>query len=183
MAEELASRAGVAYGNWLDDTPEEDSRIRAIQRWRGSSKWSPTGPIARLSFPHLWPVGERQRQEVDASYQPSQRVSVGSWRVFLYNCGPDVVRDVKVLLDEILVTYSPSIVSGRFTELQWQKIDAIRRECLTVDDHPFFDHRLNVQFVLAKGTHEARLEGVLRLDPVQGWRSFASGEGRSREIE
>jgi hypothetical protein len=37
--------------------------------------------------------------------------------------------------------------------------------------------------VIARGTREARLDGVLHLDPEQGWTGFDAGDGRSKEIE
>ncbi len=52
----LKDRAPVAYGNWRDETPSEDSRLRAIQRWRSGGRWAANGSILRVPFPYAWPV-------------------------------------------------------------------------------------------------------------------------------
>jgi hypothetical protein len=128
-------------------------------------------------------VGERQRREVDPSFSPSPVVASGSWRVFLYNCSPEVVRDVRVRLDGIDLDYAPSIAVGRFAEVHWQRIDAIKAVCLADNGGNETRHLLEVEFVIAKGTREARVEGQLLLHTMQGWMFFDSQDGRRRELE
>lgn len=178
---ELARLAPVAYGNWKDETSVERSRLRAIQRWRVGAKGRDAGKGAHLLFPYVWPVGERQRKEVDPTYEAANTVVSGSWRIFLYNCSPDVVRDVRVFLDGSEVDYAPSIPTGRFSEVHWQRVDPIRAELLSEGNA--LRHALRAEFVIARGTRLARIEGQMTLDPRQGWTFFGSRDGRQREIE
>jgi hypothetical protein len=138
--------------------------------------------VAQL-FPFLWPVGERQRHEVDPAFAPSARMVAGSWRVFLYNCGPEVVRDVRVRLDQMEVDYAPSVLEGRFQEIHWQRVESIKEIALQSSVDGTSRHHLEVDFVVARGTREAHLEGDLMLDPAQGWTFFGSLDGRQRELE
>ncbi|HTT25999.1 MAG TPA: hypothetical protein VMH90_03430 [Thermoplasmata archaeon] len=175
--------APVAYGEWTEETPNRRSRLRSVQRWRTGARGRDAGKGAAHLFPYVWPVGDRQRQELDPSWTTSTRNLTGSWRLFLYNCAPEVVRDVRIYLDGEEVDYAPSILVGRFAEVHWQRIEAVRAETLQGDGAPPAEHLLSAEFVIAKGTRHAAIGGRLRLDPGQGWSFFASRDGRRREIE
>lgn len=179
---QLEALLPVAYGSWAEDTPIEDSRLRAIQRWRGANRWTTGAAVSRTEFPYVWPYGERQRQEVDSAYTPSRVPVLGSWRLFLYNCSPEVVRDVKIRLDGEPAGYSPAILAGKFCEIQWQRIDAIRSITLSGGAAGPSQHTLLAEFVVARGTKEVHFQGSLWLDPVQGWRVFQGNEDRSTEL-
>lgn len=183
LERELEGRAPVAYGQWREETPVLRSRLRQVQRWRTGAKGRETGRGPVHLFPYLWPVGERQRKEVDPTFSPSPVVASGSWRIFLYNCGPEVVRDVRVIVDGSALDYSPSILTGRFAEIHWQRQEGLRSSALIAQPGEPSGHELNVEFVIQKGTREARLSGTLFLDPLQGWVHFAGHDGRAREIE
>jgi hypothetical protein len=183
IEEELASRASVAYGAWVEETPELTSRLRAVQRWRGAGARGLEAKRAQLLFPYAWPLGERQRAELEPAYTPSSRPTSGSWRLFLYNCGPDVLRELRIQLDESDVGYSPFLGTGRFAEVKWQAVEPIKRRLLESAPDPFSSHALAVEFVLAKGTRRGTLQGTLQLDSRQGWVGFDAGDGRVKEIE
>lgn len=183
LESDLARAAPLAYGSWKEETPVLRSRLRSVQRWRSGSRGRDAGKTAVHLFPYMWPVGDRQRKEVDADHQVSPVVASGSWRLFLYNCGPEVVRDVRVVLDRSPVDYAPSVLTGRFQEIHWQRIEAIKAECLNIDGRGQSRHPLRVEFVINRGTRAARLEGDLLLDTVQGWIHFEGRDGRGREIE
>ena len=183
LERELSEYAPVAYGSWKEETPLLRSRLRAVQRWRSGSKGPNAGRGARHLFPYLWPVGDRQRKEVDGGHQTSTVVSNGSWRLFLYNCGPEVVRDVRIFLDRHPVDYAPSVLTGRFQEIHWQRIEPIKGSLLADSGPRETPHALRVEFVINKGTRQAEVEGELTLDLSQGWVHFASRDGRGREIE
>src|SRR5580693_1345995 len=68
----LLERSPVAYGPWKDETPNLRSRLRAIQRWRSGSRGRGGSSGHSQLFPYLWPVGERQRKEVEPEYAASQ---------------------------------------------------------------------------------------------------------------
>lgn len=180
---ELAARAPVAYGGWKDETPLMRSRLRAVQRWRVGSHGRGSGLGPRHLFPYLWPVGDRQRKEIEPAWSVSPVVASGSWRVFLYNCSPEIVRDVRVRLDRRDLDYAPSILEGRFMEVHWQRIESIKSVCLAQNGPDRSDHLLEVDFVIARGTRQARVEGKLSLDVLQGWTHFDSRDGRRRELE
>ncbi len=180
---ELERRAAVASGQWKDETPILRSRLRQVQRWRTGARGPNAGRSTRSLFPYLWPVGERQRKEVDPGFSASPVVASGSWRVFLYNCGPEVVRDVRILLDRSPLDYTPSILTGRFAEVHWQRVDAIRAQCLAGEGGEVYRHSFRVEFVINRGTRQAYIEGELSLDSLQGWVRFEGRDGRAREIE
>ena len=182
VEKELAERNPVAYGAWKEETPTLRSRLRSIQRWRSGGRGRSGGTVAHL-FPYLWPVGERQRKEVEPEFAASTVLAAGSWRIFLYNCSPEVVRDVRVTLDKTEIDYSPSLPMGRFLEVHWQRIEEIRAACLRQDSESTYAHRLNAEFVIARGTKLARVGGELTLDVQQGWVYFGSDDGRRRELE
>jgi hypothetical protein len=180
---ELERRIPVLYGSWKDETPVLRSRLRAIQRWRSGSRGRDAGKTVRHLFPYVWPVGDRQRKDVDANHQVSPVVSSGSWRLFLYNCGPEVVRDVRIFLDRSELDYAPSILTGRFAEIHWQRLDAIKAQCLADDGVNLSRHLLRVDFVIDRGTRLAHIEGELTLHALQGWLRFEGRDGRGREVE
>ena len=173
----------AGHGEWVEYTPNPRSRLRAIQRWRTGARGRDAGRGVIHSFPHVWPVGERQRQELDPTWSRAGRPVAGSWRIFLYNCAPEVVRDVRIHLDGREIDYAPSILEGRFTEVHWQRIDEIRAETMGGESAPDSTHELRAEFVIARGTRQAEVLGTLTLDPDQGWTFFAAREGRQREIE
>jgi len=183
MESELARRVPVAYGSFKEETPILRSRLRAIQRWRAGAKGRGAGSGLRHLFPYLWPVGERQRREVEPTFVSSPVVASGSWRIFLYNCSPEVVRDVRIRLDGVELDYTPSIGVSRFTEIHWQKLDSIKALSFSGSGSSDTRHQLEVHFVIAKGTREARIQGDLLLDSMQGWTFFDSRDGRRRELE
>jgi hypothetical protein len=180
---ELASRSPVAYGSWVDETKGLAARLRSIQRWRGGGGGAFRGPLTGGTFPFVWPMGERQRQELEPTFQPSRVPRRGSSRLFLYNCGPEVVRDVRISLDGAPIGYAPALPVGRFSEIVWMKVSELRLASLSEGADTPSEHALSVDFVVGKGMHEARLQGTLVLDPSQGWRIFQAGESRSSEIE
>jgi hypothetical protein len=182
VEKELSERSPVAYGAWKEETPQLRSRLRAIQRWRAGGRGRSGAGPPHL-FPYVWPVGERQRKEVEPEFAASPVLASGSWRIFLYNCSPEVVRDVRVSLDRAEVDYAPSLLVGRFTEVHWQRIEAIRAACLRQDGEAVSVHRLQAEFVIARGTKVARISGELTLDVHQGWVHFGSEDGRRRELE
>jgi hypothetical protein len=179
----LQNSSPLAYGEWKDDTPNLRSRLRAIQRWRSGARGRDAGKGVVHLFPYVWPVGDRQRQELDPGWTASPMVISGSWRIYLYNCAPEVVRDVRIRLDGEEVDYAPSILVGRFAEVHWQRIEAIRAETGSERATEPASHELEAEFVIARGTRQAGIAGELRLDPSQGWSFFASRDGRKREIE
>jgi hypothetical protein len=81
------------------------------------------------------------------------------------------------------VGYAPFLGVGRFTELRWQSVEAIKRTLLEGAGDPRSRHRFSVEFVLARGTRRGSLEGSLELDAGQGWVGFDAGDGRWKEIE
>lgn len=179
---EVGRLAPVAYGSWRDETPARRSRLRSVQRWRRGSRGRDSGKGVRQLFPYVWPVGDRQRRELDPAHDLPHLVVSGSWRLYLYNCGPEVVRDVRVAIDQIEVDYAPAILTGRFNEVHWQRLDALRLGLLSAGAAPS-RHALSVEFVVERGTRQARLAGHVVLDPAQGWIGFESRDGRRREIE
>lgn len=178
---EMRVRSPVGYGNWSDETPNESSRLRAIQRWRGSVGRGLAVKQAAVLYPYLWPVGERQRHELEPAYSPASRLTTGSWRLFLYNCSPEILREVHVVLDRTDVGYSPFLAVGRFAEVRWQRVGEIK--VAAMHEGAVSRHEFRARFVIAKGTKEAHLGGTLSMDGRQGWTEFDAGDGRQREIE
>ncbi|MCI4369215.1 MAG: hypothetical protein L3K09_06610 [Thermoplasmata archaeon] len=179
----MERRLPVAFGAWKDETPNRRSRLRAVQRWRLGSRGRDQTRGARHLFPYVWPVGERQRKELEPGFPVSPVISSGTWRVFLYNCSPEVIRDVRVTLDGTDLDYAPSLLEGRFAEIHWQKVEAIKAACLSDTGGRLSGHQLSVDFVIARGTRQARVLGELTLDAQQGWLQFDGRDGRRRELE
>jgi len=179
----LAESAPVAYGDWREETPNLRSRLRAVQRWRIGARGRGAGRGIAHLFPYVWPVGDRQRQELDTTWNASHVATNGSWRLYLYNCAPEVVRDVRVYLDGSEIDYAPSILMGKFAEIHWQRVESVRAQTLDTGTFRTKRYRFEAEFVIARGTRQARIEGELSLDSQQGWTFFASLDGRRREIE
>lgn len=180
---ELARLAPVVYGRWKEGTPNLRSRLRSVQRWRAGLRGRGAGTTPRQLFPYVWPVGERQRREIEPAFSGSSALMSGSWRIFLYNCSAEVVRDVRVFLDSLEIDYAPSILEGKFTEIHWQKHEEVRARCLDPTPPTTSRHRLRVEFVIAKGTRQSAVDGELVLDVAQGWTHFGARDGRSRDLE
>lgn len=180
---ELATRAPVAYGAWVATTPVLRSRLRAVQRWRRGARGRGYGVSPQRQFPYLWPVGERQRKEAEPTFAISPVVASGSWRLYLYNCSPEVVRDVRISLDGAEIDYAPAIGVGRFAEIHWQRVDEIRGFALSGGGERTSRHALRAGFVIARGTREGLVDGELTLDASQGWVFFVARDGRRRELE
>ena len=183
LEQELSTRSPVAYGAWAQETPLLRSRLRAVQRWRSGARGRDAGKNVGHLFPYVWPIGDRQRKELEPTHQVSPVVASGSWRLFLYNCGPEVVRDVRVSLDGNPLDYAPSVLMGRFAEVHWQRVEAIRAQCLSDDGGHVSTHAFRAEFVINKGTRQAYVEGELTLHSLQGWVHFEGRDGRRREVE
>jgi hypothetical protein len=179
---ELEILAPAVYGGWKDDTPSSESRLRQIQRWRAGYR-SPPLPVAKLPFRYLWPVGERQRRSIDPSYNAAGRQSGAAHRIFLHNVSDETIREVRVTLGGKEVSYEPALPPKLFAPIMWTRNPAIRTAALASAPHAKLPFRLTAEFAVARGTRRARLEGDLVLDSEDGWISFASGDGQSKEIE
>jgi hypothetical protein len=179
----IGERSPIAYGEWKEETPNLRSRLRAVQRWRSGSRGRGGSSGQAHLFPYLWPVGERQRKEVEPEFGVSTALATGSWRIFLYNCSPEVVRDVRMSMDHVEIDYAPSILVGRFVEIHWQRIEGIRSAFLAEGGDRTSRHLLEAEFVINRGTRQARIGGELTLDTTQGWVYFGSQDGRKRELE
>ncbi|HZY70526.1 MAG TPA: hypothetical protein VFF67_06080 [Thermoplasmata archaeon] len=180
---ELARLAPVAYSRWKEGTPNLRSRLRSVQRWRAGLRGRGASATARQLFPYVWPVGERQRREIEPAFGGTSPLRSGCWRIFLYNCSAEVVRDVRVFLDNLEIDYAPSILEGKFAEIHWQKHEDVRGRLLDQAPPPLSRHRLRVEFVIARGTRQSAVDGELVLDVSQGWTHFGSRDGRSRDLE
>jgi hypothetical protein len=179
---ELALLAPAVYGSWKDDTPTTDSRLRQIQRWRRGYR-SPPRPVARLPFRYLWPIGERQRHAVDPGYVPSPHRARASRRVFLQNVSDETVREVRATLGGQEVSYEPALLAKQFASILWTRNPAIRQAAVASAPHARLPFPLKIEFAVAKGTRRATLEGQLLLDSDDGWVTFTSADGQTKEIE
>lgn len=179
----IAENSPALHGDWVAETPNLRSRLRAVQRWRIGARGRDAGRGPVHLFPYVWPVGDRQRQELDPGWAVPSRLSNGTWRLFLYNCAPEVVRDVRIRLDGAEIDYAPSILVGRFAEIHWQRVEGLRDGSMGTTSGPSSTHQLEAEFVIAKGTRQARISGELSMEPGQGWAFFASRDGRRRELE
>ena len=179
---ELESVAPIAYGDWREGTPNLASRLRQVQRWRRGGQGG-AGPTAHPLFPYLWPMGEQQRQGLEPEFKAHPTIARGSNRLFLYNCSPEAVRDVRVRLDGHELSYEPAVPSGRFAEIHWRRSESVRESAIRGAGGPVRRHRLSVEFVMSKGTRRGRLDGELELDSENGWVGFSSRDGRRKEIE
>lgn len=180
---ELEALAPVAYGNWRDATPSILARLRQVQRWRRGSPRN-RKPLSRdLLFRYIWPVGEKQRHSVDSAFQPRPTQLRATHRLFLRNCGPETLREVRARIDGRDMMYEPSIDGGKFGEIRWFA-DA-RLMDLLVGALPNQERllRLEVDFAIQRGRKRAQLRGELTLHASDGWVRFASLDGGSKELE
>lgn len=179
---ELESRAPVEYGHWKDDTPTLAARLRQVQRWRKGYR-SPPKPPAPSLYRYVWPVGERQRQELEPTFVARPTRVKASHRLFLYNCSAEPIREVHVKLAGKAAAYEPVIPSGKFAEIDWYKDEAIHRDLIAGTDHGHLRYPLLVQFAVDKGRRSGRLEGELVLDASDGWVGFTAHDGSARDLE
>src|SRR4029077_18086913 len=70
----LLEAAPIAYGEWREGTPAPRSGLRGIQRWTTGARGRDPGRRATHLVPFVWPIGEKQRQEIDASWTISRVV-------------------------------------------------------------------------------------------------------------
>jgi hypothetical protein len=179
---ELESLVPVAYANWRDRTPSRGSRLRQVQRWRGGIP----GPRRRApppQFQHLWPVGERQRQELDPAFSARPTRVRASHRIFLYNCSPEILREVRTRLEGQEVGYEPALPPGRLAEIFWFRSPVVLAAIRSAASNTTMSHPLVVDYALSKGTRRARLEGALLLHSDDGWTGFRSKQGMEKEVE
>lgn len=180
---ELELLAPLAYGNWKEDAPVLRTRHRQVQRWRTGEKGTARKGTMRLPFQYLWPVGEKQRHQLDSEFRARATNLRASHRIFLHNCSTETLREVRVQLDGKDVAYEPSLEAGKLTEIHWVRNQDIRSAALVAAPHQLISHELRAEFAFAKGMRQARLEGALTMDSSDGWLSFVSERGPSKEIE
>lgn len=183
VEKELETLSPVLYGNWKDDTPKARSRSRQIQRWRTGQGGPGHRGRERLPFHYLWPVGERQRHAIEPEFALPNRGVRASHRVFLYNCSPETLRELRVRLAGQDVAYEPAVAAGKFAEVHWTKSGKIRAAALAARGNERLVHPLIAEFAVAGGMKRAMLEGDLTMLASDGWVSFACREGESKEIE
>lgn len=179
---ELESLAPVVYGQWKDETPSLGARLRQVQRWRKGYR-NPPKPAAAPLYRYLWPVGERQRQEIDSGFVARPTRLRATHRVFLYNCSTEPLREVRVKLAGKEAAYEPVIPNGRFAEVDWYR-DATIHEALSASiEHARLRYPLSVEFAVDKGRRTGRLEGELEMDASDGWVAFKASDGSRRDLE
>jgi len=179
---ELEALAPVVYGHWKDETPNLEARLRQVQRWRKGFR-SPPRPRAPSLYRHIWPVGERQRQELDPTYMARPTRLRASHRIFLRNCSSDPVQELRARLAGREVAYEPSLLPGRFVEVDWSRHEELRKWLLESGDHATRPCKLSVEFATDRGTRSGRFDGELELDSTDGWRAFVASDGSRKEIE
>ncbi|MCI4331492.1 MAG: hypothetical protein L3K19_06565 [Thermoplasmata archaeon] len=179
---ELESLAPAVHGHWKDDTPNDEARLRQIQRWRKGYR-NPPRPLTRLAFRHLWPVGERQREALEPGFLRGRRVAHSSHRIFLQNCSEETLREIRAQLGDQEVSYEPSLLPRQFAEIHWTKNAHIRGSAMSAGSREPLRFPLLVDFAVLHGTKRARLSGELVMDPEVGWTSFQCEDGQSKEIE
>jgi hypothetical protein len=179
---ELEALAPVVYGHWKDETPNLEARLRQVQRWRKGFR-SPPRPRATSLFRHIWPVGERQRQELDPTYVARPTRLKASHRVFLRNCSSDPIQELRARLAGREAAYEPSLLPGHFVEVGWSLDEDLQRWLLESTDHAIRSCKLSVEFATDRGTRSGRFDGELELDSTDGWRAFIARDGSRKEIE
>lgn len=179
---ELELLAPVGYGYWRENTENPRARLRQIQRWRkgGSAPVAATSPP---QFHHLWPVGERQRHAVDATFTPGAAPAHASHRTFLRNCAPEPLREVRAKIGGVEVGYEPVLHPQGFMELLWVRNPAVRQAALDAEDAAVLGHTLEVDFATHRGSRRGRLKGVLSMNASDGWVTFEADDGQRKEIE
>ncbi|MCI4350773.1 MAG: hypothetical protein L3K15_04600 [Thermoplasmata archaeon] len=180
---ELAQRAAVSYGNWTDDTPSLESRLRQVQRWR--TGFRAAGPLARAktAYTFLWPMGEKQRQGVEPSFRARPALRRASHRIFVYNCSSETLRELRAKVGGVEVAYEPALIPQGFAELHWTRNPAILEGLLRAEDRTTLRHPLEVEFAVANGTRRASLKGDLSLEANDGWVAFRASDRSEKEIE
>jgi len=179
---ELEALAPVVYGHWKDETPNLEARLRQVQRWRKGFR-SPPRPRAPSLYRHIWPVGERQRQELDPTYVARPTRLRASHRVFLRNCSSDPIQELRARLAGREVAYEPSLLPGHFVEVDWFRDEDILKWLLESGDHATRPCKLSVEFATDRGTRSGRFDGELELDSTDGWRAFVAIDGSRKEVE
>jgi hypothetical protein len=179
---ELETLASAVYRQWKGGTPNDDARLRQVQRWRRGLR-NPVRPLAHLAFRHLWPTGERQRAVAEPGFLRRVHPGAGSHRVFLQNCSEETVHDLRATLGGQQVTNESVLRGGQFAEVHWTRNPSVRAAALAADTRTPLRFPLRVEFVVARGTRRAGLSGELFLEPEDGWMSFVCSDGAAKEIE
>jgi hypothetical protein len=179
---ELEALAPVVYGQWKEDTPGLHARLRQVQRWRKGYR-NPPKPAAASLYRYLWPVGERQRQEIDPGFVARSTRLRASHRVFLHNCSGEEIREVHIRLDGKEAAYEPVVPNGKFAEVDWYRDEAIQRALVSSNDHARLRYPMAAEFAVDKGRRKGRLEGELLLDASDGWVAFVARDGSQRDLE
>ncbi|MCI4352543.1 MAG: hypothetical protein L3K14_04065 [Thermoplasmata archaeon] len=179
---ELEALAPVIYGNWKNETPNFAARLRQVQRWRKGYRSPPKVRPTSL-YRHVWPVGERQRHELEPAYVARPTRLRASHRVFLRNCSPEPVQELRARLAGKEVAYEPSLLPGHFVEVDWSRHEELMKWLLEASDHSTRPFKLLVEFATDRGTRSGRFEGELELDSTDGWRAFVASDGSRKEIE
>jgi hypothetical protein len=183
LERELAERAAVSYGNWKDDTPNLDSRLRQVQRWRTGFRGGGKAARSPLAYTFVWPMGEKQRQGVDPTFSARPALRRASHRIFLHNCSAETLREVRARIDGVEVAYDPALGPRGFAELHWTRNRRIREGLLQSREPQTVQHALEVEFAVANGTKRASLKGDLRLETEDGWVAFRASDRSEKEIE
>jgi hypothetical protein len=183
LERELALRAAVAYGNWRDDTPNLESRLRQVQRWRTGFRGGGRLARAPVAYTFVWPMGEKQRQGVEPSFQPRSALRRASHRIFLYNCSAETLRDLRAKVGRVEVAFDPALAPKGFAELHWTRNSAIREGLLRAPGNERIRHPLEVEFTVANGTKRASLKGELSIEANDGWVAFRASDQSEKEIE
>ena len=179
---ELELRSPVVYGHWKDGTPILEARLRQVQRWRKGVRY-PARTRTSLPFRYAWPVGEKQRRALDPTYGAGHPVHRATHRVFLYNCSEETLRELRMLLGGREVGYEPALPPGHFAEVVWTRNPAIRSAALGSAARARIAFPFRAEFAIVRGTRSAGLAGQLLLDTEDGWISFSSSDGQSKELE
>jgi hypothetical protein len=179
---ELEALAPVVYGHWKDETPSLEARLRQVQRWRKGFR-SPPRPRAPSLYRHIWPVGERQRQELDPKYVARPTRLRASHRIFLRNCSSDPIQELRARLAGREVAYEPSLLPGQFVEVDWSRLEELLKWLLESGEHAMRSCKLSVEFATNRGTRTGRFDGELELDSTDGWRTFVASDGSGKEIQ
>lgn len=180
---ELAHRAAVSYGNWKDETPNLESRLRQVQRWRTGFRSGGQLARAQVAYTFVWPVGEKQRQGLEPSFPARPALRRASHRVFLYNCSAEILREVRAKIGGVEVAYDPALAPAGFAELHWTRNPSIKASLLRTPDNETLRFPLEVAFAVSNGTKRASLKGDLRMEANDGFVAFRASDRSEKEIE
>jgi hypothetical protein len=183
MEAELEQLSPVAYGGWKDGTPILRARHRQVKRWRTGASVAGRKAPARLPFQLVWPIGERQRQSIDPTFSARSTRLRASQRLFLHNCSEETVRELRVRLGGEEVAYEPALEPHAVTEIHWVRNPAVRAAAFVAEPGQSLRHRLIAEFAVAKGMKRGQLVGELSMHASDGWTSFSSEDGTSKEVE